>query len=457
MPRGGTLFGRLKTTTRASENSRCQGAGKEISGDADVVVLGAGAAGLAAAIALGSRATVLERSGTVGGLGGSLEIAGAIFDVGGHTFHTPHPEVRDLVFGALAMVEQKREARCHVAGSLIDYPFQKYFRQLNDRAIVSECEEALAESEGSELEAGNLESYFNSRFGKGIARHFLVPYNTKLWGTRIDRLTCAWAGERVAAPHGIAERFQSSGGERKPLQDDTTVAYPARGGFGAILKALAAKVEILRLCAPVTKIDPASRTLSVAGTGALCWQQLITTLALPELLPLVAGVPEEMMKRVRQLEFLSSRLVFVVVDHPVDSDIQRIYSAGPGMASHKIVISHASSPYLRSLPRHGVMGEISFSAEKPLAAIDHQRAFVQDLIELGVIRDESVVFSTALLDVRYAYPLPVLGQEALIRPVLEWLRERGIHSVGRFGEWAYINSDEAIHRGLRIGRLLSGH
>jgi protoporphyrinogen oxidase len=44
---------------------------------------------------------VLEASNNLGGFSTSIEINGAVFDYGGHSFHTPHPEVKDLVFNSL--------------------------------------------------------------------------------------------------------------------------------------------------------------------------------------------------------------------------------------------------------------------------------------------------------------------------------------------------------------------
>ena len=61
-------------------------------------MLGAGPAGLAFAYRYGRGAVVLERSREVGGLSRSIEIDDGIFDIGGHSFHTPHEEVRDLVY-----------------------------------------------------------------------------------------------------------------------------------------------------------------------------------------------------------------------------------------------------------------------------------------------------------------------------------------------------------------------
>jgi phytoene dehydrogenase-like protein len=58
---------------------------------ADTIVIGAGPAGLGAALALGDSAVVLESRETVGGLCSSLTLDGAIFDLGGHSFTSPHP------------------------------------------------------------------------------------------------------------------------------------------------------------------------------------------------------------------------------------------------------------------------------------------------------------------------------------------------------------------------------
>ena len=73
-------------------------------------MIGAGPAGLGAALALGDSAIVLESRETVAGLCGTLTLDGAIFDLGGHAFHTPRPTIRRLVFDALQMEEQNRDA-----------------------------------------------------------------------------------------------------------------------------------------------------------------------------------------------------------------------------------------------------------------------------------------------------------------------------------------------------------
>jgi len=171
-----------------------------------IVVIGAGPAGIGAGLALGDGATIVERECEPGGLCRTLVRQGAVCDLGGHSFHTPHPEIRELVFSAVEMYEQKRDARCVAHGTMIPYPFQSHFEGIGRPDVVEECRAglALARDEGK---AADFEEYLQRRFGPGIAKHFLLPYNRKLWGADLRRMTADWAAERVAASAGKAERF----------------------------------------------------------------------------------------------------------------------------------------------------------------------------------------------------------------------------------------------------------
>jgi UDP-galactopyranose mutase len=421
----------------------------------DVVILGAGPAGLAAAIVLGRSAVVLERQRDIGGLSGSFEIDGAVFDIGGHSFHTPHPEVRNLVFGSLEMYEQKREARCFSHGSIIRYPFQKNFSELDDPVVVEECARGLNDADDGNG-AANFEEFLRRRFGPGIAKHFLLPYNRKLWGRDLARISAEWVGERVAAPQGARESFTVTGGQRKPLQDDTVVAYPAQGGFGGITRALASRVQKLELGIGVKRVDPLRRELVTQSGETYKWRRLVSTIPIHELLAITNDAAPEIREEASRLEYISLLLVNVVIGHPVDTQIQRIYSAEPDVPAHKIVINHNSSDYLRSRPRHGITGEVSHLPEKALERGAVEARFLESLLRLRLIKNMEEVVGVSVIGVNYAYPAPTIGRDAAVGRIKDWLEAREIYTVGRFGEWAYINSDEAIHRGLTLGRRLAG-
>ncbi len=420
-----------------------------------VIVIGAGPAGLGVSLSLGEDCTVLERHDRPGGLSMSFESRGAVFDWGGHSFHSAHPEVRELVFNALEMYEQKREARCFLSGQLIEYPFQKHFRSLQDETVVAECVRGLRLA-GDSNGAGNFEEYLKQRFGEGIARHFMLPYNRKLWRRDLRRLATDWTNQRVAAPEGVAESFQHDGGQRKPLQSDTMVAYPARGGFGEIFTALGRQTHDLRWNEDVRQIDARARVLTTAAGHTYSWRELVSTLPLPQLLALLPETPARLLQAARSLEALSLKLVFVVIRHPVDTPIQRIYASEDEIAAHKIVINHNSSPYLRALPHHGVVFEISVGPFEEPSGRDIPAWIEMNLVRVGVVQSSDEILSIEIRDVPQAYPVPTHSREAVVEQIQAYLQSLRIHTVGRFGEWAYINSDEALHRGFALGRRLAG-
>ena len=419
----------------------------------NIAIIGAGPAGIAAGLALGQRAIVLDSRADVGGLSGTIELDGAIVDLGGHSFHTPHPSVRDLVFNALEMYEQQRDARCFTHGQLIPYPFQKHFHKIGNEQITQECEAGL-EAVQSETVATNFEEHIRQRFGEGIAKHFLLPYNRKLWGNNLQRLAADWAGERVASATDSKEKFNTDDGKRKPLQSNTMVAYPSQGGFGEIMVALASRLSDLRLQKTVIGIDCQRRELHLSDGETLSWQQLISTMPIDKLLSLISDTPLSLIEDSQRLEKLSLALVIVVIGHSVDTPIQRIYSADDEQPAHKIAINHNSSPWLRTLPHHGIVAEVSYLDEKPLVESDLEARVVNGLQLAGIIKSLDEVRTTQTIKVPYAYPVPTHERNAIVQRIKTWLKDRGIHTLGRFGEWAYINSDEAIYRGLTLGESL---
>ena len=419
------------------------------------IVIGAGPTGIGAALSLKEDCFVIEQGAVFGGFSQSIEIEGAVFDFGGHSFHTPHEEVRDLVFNSLDMEEQKRDARCYAYGDLISYPFQKSFRELGNQQVVDECAAGL-EALNTDSQPQNFEEFIQTRFGKGISEHFMLPYNRKLWGRDLKRLSADWTSERVAAPEGVKEKFDTQGGKRKPLQKNTSVAYPSKGGFGEIFTALGKQIKNVSFNTSVTHIDP-KRKIAYTGNGQeYGYETLVSTIPVTQLLDMIEGCPDSLKQMAGELDFLSLKLGLVVVDHMLDTDIQRIYCADETVAAHKTALNHTSSQRLRTLPRHGIIAEISTGPDKVPYRTDYKEWIAENLLTLGLVKDTSEIKRIDVLDKQFAYPVPSFKRNDIIDQIKVWLESHDIFTSGRFGEWAYINSDEALYRGMLMGRKLAG-
>src|SRR5688500_8896530 len=113
----------------------------------DVVVIGAGPAGLTAAYQLakaGVQSTVLEGDDIVGGISRTVEKDGWRFDIGGHRFFTKVQRVEDLWHEILPdeeFLQRPRSSRIYYQGKFFDYPIKQLNALKNIGPVEAErCE-----------------------------------------------------------------------------------------------------------------------------------------------------------------------------------------------------------------------------------------------------------------------------------------------------------------------------
>ena len=415
----------------------------------ELLIIGAGPAGLSLAYHYPGSKRILERSDEPGGLCRSIEFGGGVFDLGGHSFHTPHAEVGEfverLMHGNWGV--QKRDAKIWFDGEIIPYPFQSNFGKLRDRAIAGEC---AAPPEPRTTPPANFEDWILARFGEGVARHFMLPYNRKLWARDLKRMSCDWVGERVASSG------KEEADKRKPLHSGSMVGYPAEGGFGAIFETMASGCGPIEYGCGIVRIDPARRVAESGDGRGWPWGQLASTMPLPLLLRSVEGTPPELQEKADELESVALRVMMILVADPLPGAPQRVYVSDPAVPPHKIAFNHTSSPALRQRPVHAIMCEISHSSEKPLPPdCELERATLDWLRAAGLVPRHAGVAGIRHVDVAYGYPVYTPARAAIVAESKCWLREHRIETLGRFGAWDYANSDECIRQGMAAARRLA--
>ena len=419
-------------------------------------MLGAGPTGLATAHFHGENTVVLEAENRVGGLCRSLEFGGAVFDIGGHSFHTPHASIHQFVVDLMAgdLELQTRDARIFSHGRMIPYPFQKHFDQLPDPVAVRECREGLALAR-KDARADNFEDWIVHRFGPGVARHFMWPYNRKLWARDLRTISTEWVGQRIAGAKGEVERFVRDDGPRRPLQSDTEVGYPSEGGFETLFQRLAAVTPGIEVDKRVERIDPVARIAWTSDGTAYQWHRLVSTIPLDHLVERVDGFPTGLREEVQSLAYMSLDLLLLRTSIALPKAPQRIYFADPSVPPHKVAFNHTSSLQLRRRPCHAIMAEISYSPTKPkLAPEVAEVATVSALVHAGVLPSAKVVAEVRHLDIRHAYPVYTHERPGILERVRRHLEAFDIHIAGRFGEWEYVNSDECLRKGRDLERLV---
>ncbi|MFA6033295.1 MAG: NAD(P)-binding protein, partial [Myxococcota bacterium] len=168
-----------------------------------VVILGAGLAGLCAAHGLGRGYRLVERESRPGGLVRTEKQDGFHFDATGHWLHLRNPVTKKLVEKILPgrMDTCQRRAAIHSQGVFTPYPFQANLFGL-PRETVAECLLGFinARMRPPARRSDTFEGWINDTFGAGIARHFMLPYNRKLWTLDPKKLSSGFCEKYIPVP-----------------------------------------------------------------------------------------------------------------------------------------------------------------------------------------------------------------------------------------------------------------
>jgi protoporphyrinogen oxidase len=242
----------------------------------DLVVLGAGPAGLAAAWRAARRGLsvlVLERAETVGGMAASFEIAGMRVDLGSHRLNPDMPsyimaDLKSVLGTDLQM--RYRNGRMLIGGRWVTYPFKprELARALPTVPMARAAFDALATSwRRSRTPATEADSYadlMRAGFGPTLYKMVYEPYSRKLWGIDASLIDGDQARRKAGSPTAFSALVRSV---RRSLSNESLAYLYPRQGFGQLCEALAdAAVREgaqVRLGSAVENIDVSDRDVTL--------------------------------------------------------------------------------------------------------------------------------------------------------------------------------------------------
>ena len=279
-----------------------------------ISVLGAGPAGLSAAFHLDPECVIYEREATAGGLCRSTTLAGAVFDLGGHAFFSEHEEVHTLLADlGVEVFAQPRNAVVYSHGSFVPYPFQHNLYGLPTDVVEACVSGALAANAShTDRPARDMREWIIRSFGTGIADHFLIPYNEKVWAFPLDEISPSWTADRVLPADTEAVLRGARQRSNYDEYPNAVVRYPAHGGFCNLFEPLIRELSPKIVHRDVHGLDLERRDLIFTDGGRAPYEDVISTIPLTDLVNRSTGVRECCRAAASELRFNSLYLVNLV-------------------------------------------------------------------------------------------------------------------------------------------------
>ncbi len=442
----------------------------EIVADPRVVIIGAGPTGLGAGYRLQELGydnwVILEANDYVGGLATSFtDDAGFTYDIGGHVMFSHYPYYDELVEKLMGgeFTELQREAWVWMEGRYVAYPFQNNIRSLDPQTVL-ECVLGLIEAQRAEHSPENFAEWVQATFGAGIAKHFMLPYNFKVWATPAELMNYIWIGERVSVVDVEAIlRNVILGEDQVTWGPNNTFKYPLRGGTGFLYEGLRTFVEPnLQLETPVASVDPVAKVVRTTDGRSWPYDVLLSTMPLNKLVGCMDSVPDAVRAATDGLQWSGSHIVGVGLDRPAESTKNWIYFPEPDIPFYRVTYLSNYSPYITPKPDQTLfLTETSRSVHKPEPEETIVDRVIDGLIATGLMRatDRELVATTWLCSPDMTYPVPSVTRDASLGVIQPWLRAQNIWSRGRFGAWLYEigNMDHSAMQGVEFAdAVLSG-
>ncbi|HVE64907.1 MAG TPA: FAD-dependent oxidoreductase [Mycobacteriales bacterium] len=440
--------------------------------DPRIVIIGAGPTGLGAGYRLNELGyddwVLLEANDYVGGLATSFTDENDFtWDIGGHVMFS-HYDYYDKLVARLMGDEYTtlhREAWVWMEDRFIPYPFQNNIGGLEPQTVFECLTGAIsARYEASGAPPANFREWVLATMGQGIADHFMIPYNFKVWATPGDRMSFNWIGERVSVVD-VEDLLRNVLFDKPETQwgPNSTFKYPLRGGTGFLYDGMRQFVEHkLELECPVASVDPVAKVVTTRDGRSWPYDVLLSTMPLNKLIASTESVPAAVSSAVNTLEWSGSHIVGIGVDRPVDSEKNWIYFPEPDVPFYRVTYLSNYSPHLTAHPEQfSLLTETSHSTykeEDPELIVER---VIDGLVSTGLMLedDRERIATRWRCSPDMSYPVPTVGRDEALGTVQPWLRTQDIWSRGRFGAWLYEigNMDHSCMQGVEwVNHVLNG-
>ncbi len=451
----------IRTTPHAAASNRPASAESP-----RIVIIGAGPTGLAAGYRLRelgyTNFVMLEAREKVGGLASSeTSPNGFVYDIGGHVLFS-HYEYFDRLFEKLLGDEYQlllRESWVWMCERFLPYPFQNNIRYL-PKEVVLECLMGLIEAQREPLDMSrfhNFEELIYGVFGKGVAKHFMMPYNFKVWAHPPAMMNKEWIGERVSVVdiarvlgNVVLDRDDAGWGP------NSTFKYPRHGGTGGLFTRMQPYVhDNLRLSTPVAGVDIDAKDVMLQDGTREPYDLLLSTMPVDLLVRSMSGnVPDEVLRQASRLRHSGSHIVGVGLNQPAPSKKCWMYFPEDNAPFYRVTYLSNYSPEVvpDASRQYSLLAEVSHSEFKPVDRDTVVEETVQGMVNTRLLADADRrdIADTFLIERDYTYPTPSLERDSALAVLHPWLESRDVYSRGRFGAWRYEvgNMDHSVAQGV---------
>jgi protoporphyrinogen oxidase len=376
---------------------------------------------------------------------------GFVFDIGPHISYTKDPRIQELLADS---VDQRYETiqiylNNYWRGHWPQHPVQVHLHGLPDDIVVKVIDDFVQESHAPERPIRNYADWLLASFGRTFAETFPMQYTKKYHLTTAENMSIDWLGPRVYRP-SLEEVLRGA------LSDSyhhnhyvSHFRYPTDGGFVRYLTKFV-PLGNLKLEHKLVSVNPREKTLHFANGVVEHYDVLVSSVPLPELIPMIQGAPDDVLAATKRLACSKCVLVNLGVNRADLSRAHMTYFYDADICFTRVGYPHMLTAQNAPPGMGSIQAEVYFSDKyKPFTGKpeDWIEPVIRDLERCGILREDDKILCRNAMLLPYANIIFDLERAEALKTVHGYLDDLNIAYCGRYGEWGYQWTDEAFKSG----------
>jgi protoporphyrinogen oxidase len=425
--------------------------------ETEFLIIGAGLAGLSAGFHLKGRDHVIvEADDTIGGLCKTYLVDGFHFDCTGHLIHFRTPEGKKILMERVGdrVTQHERKAAIFIHDRYTDYPFQANTYGLPPETI-KDCILGFMQTLTKKHKGGirNFHDWIYDTFGDGIAKHFMVPYNEKIWQHDLRDIDLDWVNWSIPKPNLEEVLNGALGIKNRQFGYNPVFFYPTEGGISTLPNSFTVTGKLI-LSDPVAKIHLKKRQVTL-GTGQIIrYRHLLSTMPLHSFLKLVDDLSGTLASAVEKLKYVSVLNINLGIDREGVVPYHWIYFPEKDKPFYRVGCPSNFSQSVAPKGTSSLFAEVSLRPEQQHDVQGFVAQTVDALKRCKILREDDRIVTVHPILLKVAYVIYNTDRRKTVARIQRMLNKRAVHSFGRYGSWEYSSMEDAILQGKAAAEQL---
>lgn len=407
----------------------------------DYLVIGAGITGLAFAKRIAkttSNYLVIEKNNRVGGLCKSFYQDGFIWDYGGHFLHFQNPTVKSelntfLKSDRVALVD--KNTKIFYKNDYISFPFQYNINEL-EKEEYSFCLKGLLEANNKK--GNNFKEFVLNRYGKGICDAFLIPYNEKLYATKLENLDVNAMGRFFPIQNIKTERDLLN----KKMSSYNDSFYFCKNGVEDFIQFYGKNIKNIQLNTEVKNVNYKDKICQLNNGTTIKYVHLINTIPFLDFLKLINLKPKCLFSYNKVIVFNFG------FKNKSLNNYSWIYFPQKDLSFYRVGFYNN----IGKTEKMSIYVEVGMKSNAKNRINFLKKQVIEELKKIKIIANDPCSWNYKVIEPAYVH----LSSKSIKEKnrIENIIKQFDCYSIGRYGGWKYCSVEDCIIDGTELAEKL---